>query len=324
MDMFAGPGKYDRGERGSPALVLDLLLGHRDLAAWSNCEFVLLFNELDEERHNVLSEVVAEYRTKHTPWPANVKLVDPESKPFAELANDILGSLKGQNMAPTFAFIDPFGYKGLSLDLIKQLVSYNACELFIYFDFNSVSRFATTGNVDEHFDALFGTDEYKNAPPAGDLARATFLHDLYERQLRTVCNFGHVRSFAMVNDGGRVGNYMFFCTRNLQAFDRMKDAMWALDPTGDYRFQDRLAGQDVLFDSVDATGPLQSALLDKFAGRKVPVQHVLDWVVAQTPYYSGQVKRRTLAVMQRAGTISAENQARKNQFPDGTIVVFPA
>ena len=67
-------------------------------------------------------------------------------------------------MAPTFAFIDPFGYKDVPLYLVAELVGFPKCELFIYFDFNSVNRFATAGIVDEHFDRLFGTDEYKNAP----------------------------------------------------------------------------------------------------------------------------------------------------------------
>ena len=43
LDAFAGPGRYDHGEEGSPILVLNALLEHKDFANWSNCEFVLLF-----------------------------------------------------------------------------------------------------------------------------------------------------------------------------------------------------------------------------------------------------------------------------------------
>ncbi len=43
---------------------------------------------------------------------------------------------------------------------------------------NSVNRFATAGTaVDEHFEALFGTDAFKNAPASGK-ARHEYLRDL--------------------------------------------------------------------------------------------------------------------------------------------------
>lgn len=324
LDAFAGPGRYDHGEEGSPILVLNALLEHKDFANWSNCEFVLLFNELDPERFESLEGVLGELRTANDPWPANVRLLDPQNQSFEELGRQLLDSLKGNNMAPTFAFIDPFGYKGLPLDLVAELVSFPMCELFIYFDFNSVNRFATANVVDKHFDRLFGTDEYRNAPPAGDPARKQFLHDLYERQLKQAANFAHVRSFAMVNDTGHIGNYMFFCTRNRRAFDLMKGAMWKIDPSGEYRFEDSFAGQEVLFEDENATGPLRDYLLEHYAGKTVPIQQLVDHVIDETPFHSGQVRRQTLAPMQREGLISATGQQRKCFYPEGVSVVFPA
>lgn len=323
LDGFAGPGRYEDGEDGSPLLVLDALIDHVDRPNWSINEFVLLFNEYDAERYESLKSVLAEYQEEVEPWPANVKLLDPRNDSFGELGRAMLASLSGNDMAPTFAFVDPFGYKDVPLDLIAKLVSFDKCELFIYFDFNSVNRFATAGNVDHHFDKLFGTDEYQQAPPSGP-ERQQFLHDLYESQLRSVCRFAHVRSFAMVNDSGHIGNYMFFCTRNLRAFDRMKEAMWKLSPSGDYRFEDQLAGQDVLFEDENATGPLRDFLLGRFAGETVLIDKIIETVIEETPFHSAQVKQKTLAPMQREGLISAVNQSRANTYKDGVVsVVFP-
>lgn len=209
------------------------------------------------------------------------------------------------------------------MDLIRRLLQYDKAELFIYFDFNSVNRFAGKGaRVDDRFEALFGTRELVNASERG-AERGQFLHDLYEAQLKKVCSFAHVRSFAMVNSSGHVGNYLFFCTRNLRAFDRMKAAMWSLDPSGEYRFEDRLADQAVLFGMDLNTTPLQDELAAHFAGKTVPIETVVEYVIAETPYHSGQVKRATLAPMQRASRIFSPNQSRKNQYPDGTLITFP-
>lgn len=323
LDMFAGPGVYEDGQPGSPLLVLDRLLTHSDFldGQWDRCEFVLLFNEMDPKRHAVLEQTISDYVEGHQPWPKNV-LHHTVSAPFQELARELLDGLKGPGMAPAFVFLDPFGIKGVPLSLIGELVSSRSCDMLLYFGINTIKRFATAGNVDQHLEELFGTEDYRNAPSGGP-DRLTFLHDLYEQQLRAVCRFSYVQSFAMVNKQGHIGNYMFFCTRDAQAFNKMKAEMWRLAPTGDYRFEDRFVGTDVLFGTEDATAPLEKALSSHFAGQEVPIEAVVDWVIKRTPFHSGQVKMKTLALMQKQGKISAKNQRTKNRFPDGTVVVFP-
>jgi three-Cys-motif partner protein len=322
LDAFAGPAIYASGEPGSPVLALEALLDHFRFGTWADTEFIFLFNEYDDLRFESLEAVLEQFEKDRAPWPKNVSVVARNEK-FSDLAEEILADVgPKEQLAPLFAFIDPFGYKDASLDLVRRLLQYNAAELFIYFDFNSVNRFATAGVVDERFTELFGCEDYKDAPASGPQRRA-FLHDLYERQLRKVCSFAYVRSFAMINRSGHIGNYLFFCTRDLQAFDRMKAAMWSLDRSGEYRFEDALAGQPVLFEDSHDTEPLQDELAEHFAGKTVPIERIVHHVIATTPYYSGQVKRDTLAVMQRAERISSPNQRRRNTFPDGTLVTFP-
>ena len=321
LDGFAGPGRYANGEPGSPVLALEALIDHDHFARWSDTEYVVILNELDKERYESLVEVTEELKAERRQWPSNVRIV-PTNQPFSELAEEMLSAVgPGADMAPLFAFVDPFGYKDVPLDLVRRLVEHRSAELFIYFDFNSMVRFANAGNVDHLLTPLFGSDEYKNAPTGP--GRGDFLHDLYERQLRAECSFAHVRSFAMVNETGHIGNYLFFCTRNLQAFDRMKAAMWSLDPSGDFRFEDRMADQLVLFGDKADTETLQDDLASHFAGRRVSIEDVTQYVIADTAYHSGQIKRETLAVMQRAGRISSPNQKTRNTFPAGTLIDFP-
>ena len=321
IDGFAGPGIYEGGEDGSPIVALRALLEHNAVGNFAGTTFNFLFNEQDSSRLDSLKEQVAKLEAEvDGGFPLNVK-IRFEGENFHELGKDLLASMKkNEILAPTFFFVDPFGYKDVPLELMQQLLQYRACEMLIYFDFNSVNRFATAGNVDEHFEALLGTDAFKKAPAAGP-GRHEYFRALYEQQLRDVGNFSHVRSFAMVKDSGHVGYYLYFCTRDLQAFDKMKAQMWKLDPTGAYRFEDQLDGQPVLFD--ESTEPLKKWLLAKFAGETVPIQKIVDAVVADTPYYSGQVKRKTLGPMQKAGSISCVGQKRAGQYPDGTSVVFP-
>lgn len=324
LDGFAGPGSYKGGEDGSPILAVRRLLNHSARDRLTRTEYVFAFNEGDAARHTELCEAVAKLKAEHrAEWPNNVKIPDPRKLEFGEFAGEVIASLKGQPLAPTFFFIDPFGYSDVSMKQIAELLHYPACDLLIYFDFNSANRFATAGNVDHLFEEYFGSDAYKNAPPAGDARRAEFLHDCYETGLRTICKMANIQSFAMEIDGGRVGYYLFFCTNDTQAFDRMKAAMWKIDSTGEYRFSDKFAGMDVLFGTEGSTGPLRKAMLAQFAGKTVRVPDVVDWVIKETPFHSGQVKRATLKPMETDGDILVSRPHSRAQFNDQVAVSFP-
>lgn len=322
LDAFAGPGVYANGEPGSPTIALNTLLDHQYNLGTQQCEFHLVFNEQNRERFKSLESKVNEL--KNGKWPEHVK-VQVLNENFVDIAERLLGRLaqKNSGLTPTFAFLDPFGYKDVPLELISRLLWFDRCELLIYFDYNSVSRFATAGIVDDQFEALFGTRAFKEAPPAGDPRRKSFLHDLYQSQLEKLGGFPYVQSFEMINSGGKTGNYLFFCTRNIKGLETMKDAMWKVAPGGDFRYSDLLAGQTILFqdDEVD-TSPLRNELLRNFAGKTVDISKIEEYTVAHTPFTKKHVRKRTLAPMQRDGLISSPNQKKNNTFPDGTLVRF--
>lgn len=323
LDGFAGPGIYEGGQPGSPILALNTFLDHSHFQKMQATEFLFIFNERDQERFASLEQVIERIRDERGGWPSNVR-VHTVNEAFVGLAEGMLTGLGDQQLAPTFAFLDPFGYEGIPLAVIARLLSFQRCELFIYFDFNSANRFATAGlKVDPLFEALYGTDEFKQAPPAGDPRRKTFLHDLYARQLKSECGFEYVQSFEMVTDKNRTGSYLFFCTRNLKGVEIMKDAMWKVAPAGNFRFSDLLAGQTILFGADVDTTPLQQELRKRFSGRRVSIKDVEEYTLAQTPYTKSHVKRKTLLPMQQAGLIDSPNQKRPFTYPDGTLIDFP-
>ena len=323
LDGFAGPGIYDSGEPGSPVIALKTLLEHSHFDRLKHREFIFLFNEKDTERFEMLTRVVRELKEDHDPWPPNVK-VQLINDAFHETVEDLLGTLAAQkaNLAPTFAFVDPFGLKDFTLELLSRLVGYDKCELFVYFDFNTVNRFVTAGNIDGRLEGLFGTTEYLNVPPSGDPARKKWLHDLFERQLKDICQFQYVQSFEMVNQTGHTGYYLFYCTRNITGLALMKDAMWKVDPSGEYRFSDLMAGQEVLFIEDPDTELLQDELAAHFAGQTVSIEAVSDYVIGHTPFARKHVKTPTLKPMQAAGRITCPGQKRKGTFPDGQLISF--
>ena len=137
LDGFAGPGCYEDGEPGSPVLALNTLLNHQSFGNFDTTRFTFVFNEWDPQRFASLREVLAEAKVSKSPWPANVHVLESNQN-FQDLARQLLDSVgPNKQLAPTFAFIDPFGYRDVPMSTIRDLVSHRSCELFIYFDFNS-------------------------------------------------------------------------------------------------------------------------------------------------------------------------------------------
>lgn len=326
LDGFAGPGIYKGGEPGSPIIALDVLLGHSAFARMGS-EFVFLFLEPDKQRYQSLREQLELRRQRQGGWPANVR-VHTSDMTFEAWAHSILATLDQQrkSLAPTFAFVDPFGFS-VQLDLLCRLLAFDTCEVLFTFMFDYVNRFITEEKVSDHLNNLFGTDEYRHAAGLGGEERKSFLHDLYQRQLQTRCRFTYVKSFEMLGRNGHTGYYLFHGTRSLTGLSRMKDAMWKVDPGGGFRFSDRLAGQDVLFrdDNVDV-GPLRTALLQHFAGRVTTVADINRFVLVDTPYRESHWNRKVMVPLENEGRVKVVSSPRKKGygFPKGTVVRFLA
>jgi hypothetical protein len=130
-----------------------------------------------------------------------------------------------------------------------------------------------------------------------------------------------MQSFAMINHTGNVSYYLVHGTKDPLGVKKMKDAMWHVDPVGDYTFSDRLAGQDVLFSDPDFR-PLDKELLTHYAGRSGVTADEMCWhAVLKTPYRETHVRPR-LKKLEEAGVIIVHRPAGKRQFSEGVTVDF--
>jgi three-Cys-motif partner protein len=324
LDGFAGRGRYNDGQPGSPLIALEVLLDHPLFERWSQKDFTFIFVEPDNGNFDNLCAELEGFWSDRGGQPSNVRVLTlPQT--FEDAAEGILESLGGKSLAPTFAFVDPFGWKGLPLDVISRLLAYDKCEVFVNFMIDHVNRFVEVGDVQSSIQELFGTTA-EHLPPEdvrGD-DRRDFLIELYGSQLKQRAGFKYVVDFQMIDMRGRPLYHLFYGTRSLTGLDRMKQAMWKVDPGGGVRFSDRVAGSLVLFgDSLDPA-PLKLALIEKFKGKTVAVEEIRDYVIAETPYASNHFNRPVLNPMEKEGLIRvvASSREKRFTFPAGTRIQF--
>jgi three-Cys-motif partner protein len=316
IDGFAGPGRYHGGEPGSPLLAIEAAQRRAAMLAGSTVMF--LFNESDKARFDMLEAQLVEVNNELS---SNFQIYT-DNKDFVDLAQEMVDSRGDRSLVPTFAFIDPFGWKGVPIDLITNLVRDRRSELFILFSFNSVNRWIGHKGQQDNMIRLFGCDDFRRAEGMKPSERKTYLAALYERQLMNLGKFAHISRFEMIEKSGRTSYFLYHCTRSLKGLEVMRSAMWKIDPNRGCQFSDRIAGLENLYE-----GPLNldldERLMNRFAGQRVPIKTLQEFVLTDTQFAPEHLKRPTLKPMQEDGRIvEVVGQNRRGTFPAGVEVVF--
>lgn len=329
LDGFAGPGIYSNGEPGSPLVAIETLVSHALFDKLDRTEFLFLFVEERKDRAEQLEEEIEKlWSCRRGGKPPNVKtIVYPDQ--FVHVAEKLLEALheSKKDLPPTFAFMDPFGWSGVPLDVIRRLLAFDRCEVLFNFMFDSINRFVTDERPDiaKHFAELFGSGEgtHHEAGQLRGKKRKEFLRDLYASQLRDVAGFTFVRSFELVDaERGRTAYYLMYGTRHPKGLQVMKDAMWSLDPIAGQRFAGTTGGQAVLFQAEPDLRPLRMAIVKRFAGRDVAVREIERFVVEETDYkvthYKGILKE-----LEINETISClAGRKRRYTYPPDAVLRF--
>jgi three-Cys-motif partner protein len=245
-DGFAGPGEYKGGEDGSPIIAIKVANEHL-LKSKFKGELVFLFIEADEERADYLK-----HKIEGMLLPANFNW-DVKNSHFEKEISKLLDDIDkgGNNPAPSFFFIDPFGSSGYPMDLIRRISKQQKAEVLINFSYQSLNQYVISNPDMYHLaDQLFGDDSWRGVFNFVEpREKMEFLRKTYQNALETTG--WRVNSFLMINRFNQPQYYLFFATKNPLGMSKMKEAMWHAAPKGDFSYS-------------DFSNPNQLSLLDKW------------------------------------------------------------
>lgn len=323
IDAFAGPGRYEGGEAGSPILMLESLRQHAARNTIT-AEVIFFFIEEDAARAESLRREVAALEIKAS---ENIT-VQIEEGLFHERVGEVLDDIdrRGARLAPTFAFIDPFGYKANRIALSSRILGFKKCEVLMYVPLPFMARFLNGKGVPvDAFDHLFGDDRWRAAQGQSSQREGErILHDLLIQRLREDC--AYVRSFEIVGSGPKQGATLFFGTNHPMGLRRMKESMWKTDPGEGSTFRDTTsAGQITLFARSPDFRALERMLVEHFGTDPFSIDEAERHVLESTPFLETHLKRRTLAPAERAARlepVKADPKRKKCTYPAGTLVRF--
>jgi three-Cys-motif partner protein len=327
IDLFAGPGRYNDGTLSTPLLVLEKAIEDADMRSM----LVTLFNDSDPDNVGRLQSTIDALsgieKLKHKPEVSNEVVGEQIAKMF-----------EGLRLVPTFFFVDPWGYKGLSLRLINAVLQNWGCDCVFFFNYNRVSMGLNNPIVRQHMDALFGKDradslrtELAGTSPA---ERENLIVESLSESLKEM-GAAYVLPFTFKNERGtRTSHHLIFATKHFKGYEIMKGIMAKESSeqhqgVASFEYSPASEKYPILFGLSRPLDQLQDMLLNDFAGETLTMREVYERHCVGTPFIDTNYKR-ALASLEAQGKIKAEPPAverpkRKGEttFADHVRVTFP-
>src|SRR5947209_7078447 len=151
IDLFAGPGRYKDGSKSTPLLILEQAIKDDKMRRM----LVTIFNDADKNNSRTLETQISLLPEIH--------LLKYEPKVYTdEVGSEIVKMFDQMKLIPTLFFVDPWGYKGLSLGLVNSVIRNWGCDCIFFFNFNRINMGLSNPIVKEHMDALFGEKRAEN------------------------------------------------------------------------------------------------------------------------------------------------------------------
>lgn len=322
IDLFAGPGRYSDGTISTPLLVLQMATEDEDLRQ----RLVTIFNDKDESSINSLSRAINEL-------PNVDKLKYLPKVSTKEIGENIVKMFEDMQLIPTLFFVDPWGYKGLSLRLINSVIKNWGCDCIFFFNYNRINMGLNNDFVREHMNALFGEEradelrtriqqlrpEHRELTIIEELCSA--LRDLGPR---------YVLPFRFKDSrGSRTSHHLIFVSKGFKGYEIMKEIM-AKESSGteqgiakfEYNPMDTQMAlqQQLLFMLSRPLEELGDMLLKDFAGQKLRMQEIYEKHNVDRHYIKKNYKQILIQLEEQRKIMVSPH--RNGTFGDNVLVTF--
>jgi three-Cys-motif partner protein len=324
IDLFAGAGRYKDGSKSTPVKVLETAISDPDMQNM----LVSMFNDVDADNVKSLQQAV-----DLIPGIENLRY-RPQILNH-EVGDNIVKTFKERKLIPTLFFVDPYGYKGLSLQLINSVVKDWGCDCIFFFNYNRINMGLSNDAVEPHMNALFGqarADQVRERlkPLASKERELTVVEAICEALKEMGGKY--VLPFRFKHEtGNRTSHHLIFVSKHIKGYEIMKDIM-AKESTDQvqgvpsFEYNPATAQQPLLFELARPLDELEVMLLTTFASQTLTRQEI---------YNQHHVGRRYIEKNYTAALKSLEVQGkitvrlppgknrRKGTFADYVKVQFP-
>lgn len=327
LDLFSGPGRYDDGNPSTPILILENTLTRSNSKVLD--KLVLIFNDSDPDFVKKLENEILMHdqiqKLRHKPGVFNL-----------EINESIVDLYKDTAQVPTLSFVDPWGYKGLSLPLIRALAKDWGSDSIFFFNYLRINAGIENPALERPIVELFTADvvnelrqELEGQPP--EIREKIIL-----KKVENVFNnwgLEYVLTFPFKNETGtRTTHYLIFVSKHPLGYDIMKTIMGKASsyhfqevPSFEYNPAAARKAENLLFDIETPLEDLKDMLLLDFVGRRITMGDLFTSHNIGKPFLKPNYKKALLE-LESEEKIETNREIRKpgkGFFPDDMIAIFP-
>jgi three-Cys-motif partner protein len=230
---FAGPGVYTRNEEGSPIVAVRALLETSQLRSSSKPVRFLFIDDDERCARLLLQQLTSKFPQR--PRPVEQMPVVVKRGKCADLMEVELDNLHAWGQ-PILAVLDSFGNAPVPHRLIRRLAANPASEVIVTLAPQHFIRFVS--ELPPDVDDVFGGDTSWRAIAELDDSREKRRRLLmaYRHMLKR-SGFSHLLDFEMI-DRRNESLYLIFGTTHERGLQKMKEAVWQVDPAYGVSFRD--------------------------------------------------------------------------------------
>jgi len=327
IDLFAGPGRYEDGTLSTPLMILTKAIEDEDMREM----LVAVFNDKDPENVGKLNAAIHALpgieRLKYTPRINNT-----------EVGNRIVRKFQKMKFIPTFFFIDPWGYKGLSLGLINSVLKHWGCDCVFFFNYNRVNMGLNNQAVRRHMNVLFGkkraTRLRRRLQGLDPNDRERLILEELSESLKEM-GASLILPFRFRSEiGNRTTHHLIFATKHFKGYEIMRAIMGQESSEQNqgvpsFEYSPAAEKWPKLIHASRPLDELAEMLLVDFAGETITMRDIYEHHSAGRLYIERNYKR-ALANLETGGKIKADPPAEKRPtrkgevtFADTVVVRFP-
>lgn len=319
LDLFSGPGRFDDGAPSTPIGLLQEAISDPQLCK----RLITIFNDADSDH---VMNLKAEIENLHG---IQKLAITPRVTNF-RIGTDAVDEISSVSEFPTLFFIDPFGYKGLSIDMIGKAIRSWGSDCIFFFNYNRISPGISNPMVTTLMDQLFGkvrADQLRSEITGTSSAKrkqlilSALIDGLREVGGKYVLPFEFKK-----NTGERTSHYIVFVSKSSTAYHIMKDVMASLSTDDNevkhFEFVPMISSQ-LSFPFIESRpytiSNLKKLLLNSCTGRALSVGDIYEAHTFDTPYTLKNVQTALLEL--EAEKLIQVDKAPEKRIRGGVITL---
>jgi three-Cys-motif partner protein len=301
-ELFCGPGRYRDGAKSTPLMIMEQIIATSGLRENMEATFI----DIDKTYIAALKaelEALPGYGTVRRPARLLCDEVNPQTEAIFTRSEPV----------PTLSFIDPFGYRGLSINLIHSISKTWGSDCIFFFNYRRVNAALNNDNFINHMGALFEADraeimrrEVRAMSPSRRLNY--ILSKLDEVLKKHGLRYNMIFKFSG-DKSKRTTHALVFVTKDIKGYKIMKDVMASASSTHSqdgvpsYEFCPEVRKAQPELDLVSEVSKLAEQLACKYSGRRMIVQDVVDG--EQPTRFVDKNIKDALCMLEKSGCLTA-------------------